>query len=55
MHIFVFHFLPLQKDIFMLMVTFKNLKLKLCLFANESFDGFQNIFKSFDLVNFCTT
>jgi len=55
MHIFVFHFLPLQKDIFMLMVTFKNLKLKLCLFANERFGGFQNISKSFDLVNFCTT
>ena len=50
-----FSFLPLQKDIFMLRVTFKILKLKLCLFVNERFGGFQNNFKSFDLVNFCTT
>jgi len=31
------------------------LKIKLCLFANKSFDGFQNISKFFDLVKICTT
>jgi hypothetical protein len=35
--------------------TLAILKTKLCLFANESFGGFQNISKSFDLMNFCTT
>jgi hypothetical protein len=30
-------------------------KLKLCLFTNESFSGFQNISKSLDLVKICTT
>ena len=39
----------------MLRDTLAVLKLKLCLFANKSFDGFENISKSFDLVKICTT
>jgi hypothetical protein len=54
MHILFFTF-TLIKDIFKLRATLAILKLKLCLFANESFDGFQNISKFFDLVNFCPT
>ena len=39
----------------MLKATLAISKLKLCLFANESFGGFQNNFKSFDLVKIGTT
>ena len=39
----------------MLRATLAILKIKLCLFENESFDGFENISKSFDLVKICTT
>ena len=54
MHILFFNF-TLIKDIFKLRATIAILKLKLCLFVNESFDGFENISKSFDLVKICTT
>ena len=54
MHILFFNF-TLIKDIFKLRATLAILKLKLCLFANERFGGFQNISKSFDLVKICTT
>ena len=36
----------------MLKATLAFSKLKLCLFANEIFGGFQNNFKSFDQINF---
>ena len=39
----------------MLRATLAILQIKLSLFANESFDGFENISKSFDLVKICTT
>ena len=54
MHILFFTF-TLIKDVFMHRATLAILNLKLCLFANESFGGFQNNFKFFDLVNFFTT
>ena len=54
MHILFFNF-TLIKDIFKLRATIAILKLKLCLFAKERFDGFENISKSFDLVKICPT
>jgi len=55
MHILLFTFTLIKRCIYAFKATLAILKLKCVLLHFKRIGGFQNNFKSFDLVNFCTT